>query len=636
VSEPLLPADGAAAWGPAASVAALLAVDPEGTGVVVRSAAGPARDSWLQLARDARPDGKPWRRVPLQIADHRLLGGLDLTATLSAGRPIAERGLLVEADGSVLVLAMAERMEAAMAARIAAVLDARAVVLERDGIQLRTDTSFGVIALDEGASDEEQVARALCDRLAFCVDLRALRAGDCPEGLVDPEAIRAAREFLPRVTIELDTLTALCGTALALGVDSLRASLQAVRVACAAAALEGRVHPSKADAELAAALVFAHRATRLPPPAEEPQRDPNDSQADSPENDPPPQDDPPPAGDPPAADRPPAGEPPPQTEPPDAPSSKPEPPTDTSLQDQVVAAATAAIPADLLARLGIAGELRTGAGAGGRAGGWRASKRRGRPAGVHRGLPRQGSRLNVIETLRAAAPWQPLRRRSAEAEQLLASKPSVARTARPRIEIRQDDFRVTRYRERAQTTTIFAVDASGSAALHRLGEAKGAVELLLADCYVRRDQVALIAFRGRVADLLLPPTRSLVRAKRSLAALPGGGGTPLASGLDAARVLADATRRRGETALIVLLTDGRGNIARDGRPGREAAETDALAAARALRLAGHAALLVDTSPQPQARAARLAKEMNARYLALPYADAARLSVAIRAASPVRV
>ena len=118
----------------------------------------------------------------------------------------------------------------------------------------------------------------------------------------------------------------------------------------------------------------------------------------------------------------------------------------------------------------------------------------------------------------------------------------------------------------AAARTISSSDASsgslgGSSALHRLAEAKGAVELLLADCYVRRDSVAVLAFRGRSAELLLPPTRSLVRAKRSLAELPGGGGTPLAAGIDAARELAFAVRRRGDTAVVVVLSDGRANLA---------------------------------------------------------------------------
>ena len=88
--------------------------------------------------------------------------------------------------------------------------------------------------------------------------------------------------------------------------------------------------------------------------------------------------------------------------------------------------------------------------------------------------------------------------------------------------------------------------------MHRLGEAKGAVELLLADCYVRRDQVALLAFRGQGATLLLPPTGSLLRAKRSLAGLPGGGPTPLAAGIEAAVTLAGTIRRAGRTPVITL------------------------------------------------------------------------------------
>jgi magnesium chelatase subunit D len=258
----------------------------------------------------------------------------------------------------------------------------------------------------------------------------------------------------------------------------------------------------------------------------------------------------------------------------------------------------------------------------GKSGELQKSGRRGRPAGVLRGDLRAGAKLNVIETLRAAAPWQPLRRREAAA--------TGGSSARPRILIRNDDFRITRFKQRSETATIFVVDASGSAALHRLAEAKGAVELLLADCYIRRDQVALISFRGNIAELLLPPTRSLARAKRSLAGLPGGGGTPLASGLDAAFALADVIRRKGQTPTVILLTDGRANIARDGGQGRPRAEEDAMSAARQLRAAGVTAVLVDTSPRPGPSGAQLASEMGARYLPLPHADANVLSKAVLA------
>ena len=202
-----------------------------------------------------------------------------------------------------------------------------------------------------------------------------------------------------------------------------------------------------------------------------------------------------------------------------------------------------------------------------------------------------------------------------------------------RVDVRPDDFRVTRFKQRSRTTTIFLVDASGSAALNRLAEAKGAVELLLADCYVRRDQVALLAFRGRGAELLLPPTRSLVRAKRSLAGLPGGGGTPLAAGIDAAAALAEPIRRKGETPILVLLTDGRGQ--RGARRQRRAAAGRGGCAGGGARgprgRARGAAARHLAQPQPLAR--QVAAEMGARYLPLPHANAAMLSAAVRAAAP---
>jgi magnesium chelatase subunit D len=123
-----------------------------------------------------------------------------------------------------------------------------------------------------------------------------------------------------------------------------------------------------------------------------------------------------------------------------------------------------------------------------------------------------------------------------------------------------------------------------------------------------------------------------VRAKRSLAGLPGGGGTPLAAGIQAAAALAQAERRKGMTPLVVLLTDGRGNVALDGRGGRSRALAEAEAAALALRRDGIASLLVDMSPRPHPRAQALAASLGGRYMPLPLADAATLSQAVRAAS----
>ncbi len=595
------------AWEDAVLAASILAVDPL-CGATIRSAAGPVRDRWLVLLRELLADALPIRRVPLQISDARLLGGLDLAATLQARRPIADRGLLAEANGGIVILAMAERISSTTAAHITSVLDTEVVILERDGLTLRTDIQVGVVAFDEGLADEERPPEALLDRLAFHLDLTDIRAREAISQWNDSTVIAAARKQLKNIQASDEILRALCETALALGILSIRAPLLALRVARAAAALDGRSEVSLDDAVLAGRLVLAPRALSIPM-SEAPEEEIEEENSDD-SNDPPPEEPPNPE----------------DPDDPDDPEKETPPQDEPTLEDLVLAATQAAIPAGLLARLAAGRDKSSRSRSIGRAGELRYSGLRGRPSGVRRGQPRNGARLNVVETLRAAAPWQRLRGRDFNAT-------PASGTTTTRIEVRLDDFHVSRYKQRTETTTIFVVDASGSSALHRLAEAKGAVELLLAESYVRRDRVAVLAFRGHSAEILLPPTRSLVRAKRSLAALPGGGGTPLASAIDAATAMADSIRRRGGTPTVVLLTDGRGNIARDGAPGRERAIEDAMSAARLFRITSVKALLVDTSPSPQPLAQRLATEMGARYLALPYADARRLSTAVQRSMP---
>ena len=558
-------------WDDAALVAALFAVDPAGLGGVrLRGLPGPARDAWLRLLREGLPEAAPLRRVPLHVADDRLLGGLDLAATLGAGRPVTQSGIIAEASGGVLLLAMAERVSAAVAGRLTAALDGGA--------------DIGVVALDEGLDGDDPPPPGLLDRLAFRVDLDAIAPREVRAAEIDPVSVAAARARLGTVAAGEAVVAALCGAAAALGIGSLRAPLLAVRAARIAAALDGRDAASDADAALAARLVLAPRATMLPAQEAAPEEAPEEGADDQPGDAAQPDDD---------AAR-----------------------LDRALDDIVLGAAAASIPAGLLAQLA-AGNVAAARAAAGRAGAQRDGGLRGRPSGVRRGEPGPRARLNVVETLRAAAPWQRLR-------------PVCGGSAL--VQVRREDFRVTRYRQRTGATTIFAVDASGSSALHRLAEAKGAVELLLAESYARRDQVAVLAFRGTGAELLLPPTRSLVRAKRSLAALPGGGGTPLAAAIEAAATLADGVRRRGSTPVVVLLTDGRANIARDGAAGRPRAEADATAAARLLAGMGISVLLVDTSPKPHPAARSLAAALSARYFPLPQADAAALSRAVRGAA----
>jgi len=608
--------------GDAATIAALFAVDPVGLGgVALRSPACDNRDQWLALLKSLLPTQTPLRRVPLNINDTALLGGLDLGATLQAGKPIALKGLLSQADGGVLVLAMAERMSLSSAARFGSVLDTGMVALQRDGLDTSAKANLGLVALDEGASDDEQMPAGLADRLAF-----RLLMGAQDEDEEGPEwtaqEVLNARARLSQVTIDDEAVQALCAAALALGIDSLRASVFAVRVARAAAALAGSNTVEEEHTGVAARLVLAPRATRLPPAAP-PENEAQDTPA---ENQEPPKN----------SDSDNKSEPPEPPSKPDAPDAEnkdesnvdgdqeeaqdEDPGLPENLAELVLEAAQAAIPSGLLARLKIGQLHRAKTPTSGSAGALQKNALRGRPVGARKGEPRAGQRINVLETLRAAAPWQKLRQRQ--------QAPTDGQIQR--IVVRKEDFHVTRFRQSGQTTTVFVVDASGSSALNRLAEAKGAVELLLADCYVRRDSVAVLAFRGQTAELILPPTRSLARAKRSLAGLPGGGGTPLAHAIDTAILLADQLRKKGETPIVVLLTDGKGNIARDGRPGRAQAAADALAAATEMRLRGFSTLLVDTSPQAQDAAKNLAQAMGAQYLALPYAGANSLNQAVRA------
>ena len=154
------------------------------------------------------------------------------------------------------------------------------------------------------------------------------------------------------------------------------------------------------------------------------------------------------------------------------------------------------------------------------------------------------------------------------------------------------------------------------------------MELLLAQAYARRDHVALVAFRGTGAELLLPPTRSLVQTKRRLAGLPGGGGTPLAAGMLTAFEQATQATRRGLTPTIAVLTDGRANIALDGSADRQQAAKDAQQIARVLRGQGTDAIIIDTGNRPEPALRNLAQTLDAAYLPLPRADATRLSQSV--------
>jgi magnesium chelatase subunit D len=186
----------------------------------------------------------------------------------------------------------------------------------------------------------------------------------------------------------------------------------------------------------------------------------------------------------------------------------------------------------------------------------RTERKRGRY--IQSRLP-QGKPKDVAfdATLRAAAPFQLRRDRS---ERALALE---TQDIRDKVRVR-----------RAHNLILFVVDASWSmAAAERMEATKGAIMSLLLDAYQRRDQVGLVVFQKEEARLVLPPTSSVELAKKALADVPVGGKTPLSAGLLMAhRVLAQQTRLHPEIMpLMILLTDGAGNVSMTELPAQEEA-----------------------------------------------------------------
>lgn len=438
-----------------------------------------------------------------------------------------------------------------------------------------------LVYLDEGATEDERPPETLLERAGLFLSLDGWRETAEFTLPASEAAILNAKGACGDVILTEDQARDLVSAATSLGIGSLRAPLYAIAVARALAAIFGRSNANADDVQHAAALVFGHKAMVLPdelsaPPPEEPES---------------------------------------------AAEERPEQSEDTGQEDRLPAemlldAVRSALTGEVLSLLKTnQARMRNASGAG--AGSRIQSNRRGRPLPPRAGHPDTQHRVDLAATLRTAAPWQPMRR--------------AARGEMDRLIVEVSDLRLKRYEETSDRVLIFAVDASGSQALSRLAEAKGAVEILLSEAYARRDHVALIGFRGDGAEMLLPPTRSLVQTKRRLSALPGGGGTPLAAGLSMASETAGRARAEGMTPSIILLTDGRANIALDGRADRAAAAEDAEKVCRSIAAQGIDCLILDTGMRPSRQLEALSPILNGAYIALPRADAQRLSAAVTTA-----
>ena len=243
--------------------------------------------------------------------------------------------------------------------------------------------------------------------------------------------------------------------------------------------------------------------------------------------------------------------------------------------------------------------------------------------------------LALIDTLRAAAPYQRLRavervkqlqvdtplnvvEQSVTSECLCQMAPQAERHDLKGLSIvvKPQDYRRKAREKRIGAYQLFVVDASGSmAARHRMEATKGAILSLLRDSYVHRDSVGLIVFRKDSAEVLLPFTRSVERAERLLATLPTGGKTPLAQGLRVAYTMCDRLLRRhsAERIQMICITDGRATSGDSENPVAEAKQW-----ARILGTLPVDCIVIDTETGfiKLGLAKELCKLMNGSYYAM--------------------
>ncbi|MEV6649535.1 putative cobaltochelatase [Streptomyces sp. NPDC051219] len=509
---------------------------------------------------------RPARMVELPVgaSEDRLVGALDIERALAEGVKAFEPGLLADAHRGILYVDEVNLLHDHL---VDLLLDAAAMgasYVEREGVSVRHAARFLLVGTMN--PEEGELRPQLLDRFGLTVEVAASREpdqrvevvrrrlayDDDPDGFAakwtaEEEALRAriiaARALLPEVRIGDAALRQIAATCAAFEVDGMRADIVMARTATALAAWAGRTDVVAEDVRQAALLALPHRRRRNPfdaPGLDEDRLDETLEQFGGEDDDPDP-DGPdggggrPPQGD--GPDAPPAGE---QHAAEAEEAARPEASEGDESKASAGSGEQSAARAGEPFRTKVLSVPGLGTGAAGRRS--RARTEHGRTTGARR--PRGAlTKLHLAATVQAAAPHQRVRGRSG-----------------PGLVVRRDDLRQATREGREGNLILFVVDASGSmAARQRMGAVKGAVLSLLLDAYQRRDKVGLITFRGKDAELALPPTSSVDAAAARLERLPTGGRTPLAAGLLKAHEVLRVERLRDPSrrALLVVVTDGR-------------------------------------------------------------------------------